>query len=190
MSALFVQIGHCFQKIDESVCGRRENYVFHFLAGREKFGGITVPSVGHEFVGNEIAVILGTYLFPLAVGADIEEGINLSLSVFFHFDSGHLHISVLQVGQPEADQFFQLAAIEAVNPQRIGKRKHFAHIDDRHVAFGKAGADASALLKSLSRIVGGGGGGRPDNASSGNGDPSKLGEAFAAIPEILKGQQK
>lgn len=53
-----------------------------------------------------------------------------------------------------------------------------------------AGADASALLKSLSRIVGGGGGGRPDNASSGNGDPSKLGEAFAAIPEILKGQQK
>jgi alanyl-tRNA synthetase len=48
------------------------------------------------------------------------------------------------------------------------------------------GIKAPAVLKELSKIVGGGGGGRPDSATAGAKNPEKLGEAFAALPEIVK----
>ncbi len=48
------------------------------------------------------------------------------------------------------------------------------------------GIKAPAVLKELSKIVGGGGGGRPDSATAGAKEPEKLGEAFAALPEIVK----
>ena len=48
------------------------------------------------------------------------------------------------------------------------------------------GIKAPAVLKELAKIVGGGGGGRPDSATAGAKNPEKLGEAFAALPEIVK----
>ncbi len=49
----------------------------------------------------------------------------------------------------------------------------------------KAGVKAPVVLKGVAKYVGGGGGGRPDSATAGAKDPSKLGEAFAALPEIV-----
>ncbi len=54
----------------------------------------------------------------------------------------------------------------------------------------KAGAHAGNLLKAISPIVGGGGGGRPDSATSGGKDASKLDEAIEAAADVLAKQIK
>jgi alanyl-tRNA synthetase len=48
------------------------------------------------------------------------------------------------------------------------------------------GAKAGDLVKEVCKIVGGGGGGRPDSATAGGKDESKLDEAFKAFSEIVK----
>ncbi len=48
------------------------------------------------------------------------------------------------------------------------------------------GIKAPAVLKELSKIVGGGGGGRPDSATAGAKKPEMLSEAFASLPSIIK----
>ena len=73
-----------------------------------------------------------------------------------------------------------------------------ACVNDGKVAFvacaGKdavaKGAHAGNLLKTAAKICGGGGGGRPDSASAGGRDASKLGEAMAAMPDALKAMLK
>ncbi len=50
----------------------------------------------------------------------------------------------------------------------------------------KAGVAAPAVLKGVAKYVGSGGGGRPDSATAGAKDASKLGEAFAALPSIVE----
>ena len=50
----------------------------------------------------------------------------------------------------------------------------------------KAGAHAGNILKEISAICGGKGGGRPDSAMSGGSDFSKIEEALAKVEEILK----
>jgi len=54
----------------------------------------------------------------------------------------------------------------------------------------KAGAHAGNLLREVSAITGGKGGGRPDSATSGGRDADKIGEALAAAEGILKGMLK
>lgn len=49
----------------------------------------------------------------------------------------------------------------------------------------KNGANAGLLLKEISPIAGGGGGGRPDSATSGIKMPEKIGEVFKKAEEIL-----
>jgi len=49
----------------------------------------------------------------------------------------------------------------------------------------KAGAHAGNILKDISAICGGKGGGRPDSAMSGGNDLSKINEALARVEEIL-----
>jgi alanyl-tRNA synthetase len=49
----------------------------------------------------------------------------------------------------------------------------------------KKGAHAGNLLKKLSAICGGGGGGRPDSAMSGGKLPEKVDEALAAAESVL-----
>lgn len=49
-----------------------------------------------------------------------------------------------------------------------------------------AGVRAGDLVKVAAKICGGGGGGRPDSATAGGRDASKLGEALAAVKETLK----
>ncbi len=50
------------------------------------------------------------------------------------------------------------------------------------------GAHAGNLVKAAAQTVGGGGGGRPDFATAGGRDPSKVADAVAAALEALKGQ--
>ncbi|MCQ2456793.1 MAG: alanine--tRNA ligase [Clostridia bacterium] len=54
----------------------------------------------------------------------------------------------------------------------------------------KAGAHAGNLLREVSAVTGGKGGGRPDSATSGGVDASKIGDALAAAEGILKGMLK
>lgn len=49
-------------------------------------------------------------------------------------------------------------------------------------------ANAGKLLSAISPIVGGGGGGRPDRASSGGKNPEKLDEAFIETDKVIKSQ--
>ena len=56
-------------------------------------------------------------------------------------------------------------------------------------ALGK-GLKAPEILKALSAYVGGGGGGRPDSATAGAKDASRLDEAFSALPEIISSKIK
>lgn len=49
------------------------------------------------------------------------------------------------------------------------------------------GANAGALVRELAKITGGGGGGRPDFATAGGKDPSKLDEALGQTATLLQG---
>ena len=48
------------------------------------------------------------------------------------------------------------------------------------------GVHAGNLVRDLARMVGGGGGGRPDMAQAGGRDASKLADALATVPQLLK----
>jgi alanyl-tRNA synthetase len=50
------------------------------------------------------------------------------------------------------------------------------------------GAHAGNLVRDAAKIVGGGGGGRPDFATAGGKEPGKVDEALAALEAIVKGQ--
>ena len=52
------------------------------------------------------------------------------------------------------------------------------------------GAHAGNILKQVSAITGGKGGGRPDSATSGGRDADKIGEALAAVADIVKAMLK
>lgn len=54
----------------------------------------------------------------------------------------------------------------------------------------KAGAHVGNLVKELARIAGGGGGGRPDFATAGGRDVTKIAEAMAAAEAAVQGQLK
>ena len=51
----------------------------------------------------------------------------------------------------------------------------------------KKGAHAGKIIKEVAKIVGGGGGGRPDSATAGGKNPAKLDEALAAVNGIVEG---
>jgi len=46
--------------------------------------------------------------------------------------------------------------------------------------------DCRALLRELTKLIGGGGGGKPEYAQGGGGDPTKLAEALQKAPDIIK----
>ena len=52
-----------------------------------------------------------------------------------------------------------------------------------------SGLHAGKLIKAVAALAGGGGGGRPEMAQAGGKDPSRLDEALAAAPEIVRGQR-
>jgi alanyl-tRNA synthetase len=54
----------------------------------------------------------------------------------------------------------------------------------------KRGLHAGEIVKSIARIVGGGGGGKPSIAQAGGRDLSKLPEALASVPDIVRQQLK
>ncbi len=51
-----------------------------------------------------------------------------------------------------------------------------------------AKANAGKILSAISPIVGGGGGGRPDRASSGGKNPEKLADALSAVDDVVRTQ--
>ena len=50
------------------------------------------------------------------------------------------------------------------------------------------GLKAGVLVKEVAQLCGGNGGGRPDFAMAGAKDQSKLDDALAAVPELVKKQ--
>src|SRR5699024_1484615 len=52
----------------------------------------------------------------------------------------------------------------------------------------KAGAHAGKIIKEVAKMCNGGGGGRPDNATAGGKDVSKLEEALEAVNNIVEAQ--
>ena len=52
----------------------------------------------------------------------------------------------------------------------------------------KAGAHAGKIIKEVAKMCGGGGGGRPGNATAGGKDPSQLGEGLGAVNKIVDAQ--
>ena len=52
----------------------------------------------------------------------------------------------------------------------------------------KAGAHAGKIVKEVAKLCGGGGGGRPDNATAGGKDVSRLEEALEAVNNIVEAQ--
>ena len=52
------------------------------------------------------------------------------------------------------------------------------------------GAHAGNIARAVSQMCGGNGGGRPDSAASGAKDASKIPDAIAAVPEIVRGMLK
>jgi alanyl-tRNA synthetase len=48
------------------------------------------------------------------------------------------------------------------------------------------GLKAGDLVREVARMVGGGGGGRPNMAQAGGNDPARLPEALAAVPELVR----
>ena len=49
----------------------------------------------------------------------------------------------------------------------------------------KKGAHAGKIIMEVAKIVGGGGGGRPDSATAGGKNPAKLEEALEAVNNIV-----
>ena len=50
------------------------------------------------------------------------------------------------------------------------------------------GVHSGKIIKEISAIAGGSGGGKPDMAQGGGKDASKIDEALAAVADVLKGQ--
>jgi alanyl-tRNA synthetase len=50
------------------------------------------------------------------------------------------------------------------------------------------GVHAGNLIREVSRIAGGGGGGRPDFAQAGGRDPAKVADALDAVPALVAAQ--
>ena len=73
--------------------------------------------------------------------------------------------------------------------------QYFAAVSDGKLNFAasagpdavKASAHAGNILKEISAICGGKGGGRPDSAMSGGRDLDKIDEALLRVEEILSG---
>ncbi|MSQ25677.1 MAG: alanine--tRNA ligase [Dehalococcoidia bacterium] len=66
----------------------------------------------------------------------------------------------------------------------IGDRPAFAAVVTKDLV--ARGYNAGAILREVAKIAGGGGGGRPDLAQAGGKDPSKIAEALALVPTLLK----
>ncbi len=74
-----------------------------------------------------------------------------------------------------------VCVIASVNSD--GSLKLVAGANDNAV---KAGVHAGNIIKAIAPVVGGKGGGRPNMAQAGGNDPSKIEEAFAMVPDLLK----
>ncbi len=79
-------------------------------------------------------------------------------------------------------------AVVAVLANIAGGRLTFAACCGKKAV--AAGAHAGNLLKQVSIVCGGNGGGRPDSASSGGKNPAALEEALAKVPEFLSAMLK
>lgn len=90
-------------------------------------------------------------------------------------DEGKLLVDRLVEKEPNA---VGLVAVSA-----NGKVTFYAKAGDEAVS---KGAHAGNLVREVSKIAGGGGGGSPNFAQAGAKDPSKAGEALAAAPSILQ----
>ena len=109
------------------------------------------------------------------------EGINV---IAYNFENGTVDMARSLCDDLKASDDNVVAVISVVT----GDKLLFASCCGKN-AVGK-GAHAGNILKAVSKITGGGGGGRPDSASSGGKDVTKLAEAFAEVPSIVRSMLK
>ncbi|MDR3076709.1 MAG: alanine--tRNA ligase [Synergistaceae bacterium] len=86
-----------------------------------------------------------------------------------------------RIKQMERDSVLLLAGVEDGNVSLIGMAS------DEAV---KRGVHAGNLVKEISAMIGGSGGGKPAMGQGGGRDPQRLGEALARVPEIVRAQLK
>ncbi|MGV3720304.1 MAG: DHHA1 domain-containing protein, partial [Actinomycetota bacterium] len=98
-----------------------------------------------------------------------------------------------ETGDPEAlkalvDQLVEKAVgVVILGGGANGKGVFIAKVGPEAAA---RGAHAGNLVREVAKLAGGGGGGRPEFAQAGAKDASKIGEAIAAVPELLQAQLK
>jgi len=99
-------------------------------------------------------------------------------------------VAVIEVKEPAtplrdlSDRIRQQRKVDAVllGARVDGRVQLVLNIDKALV---ERGLDAAQVIREISRLVGGGGGGRPDFAEAGGREPEKLGEALDAGQELL-----
>lgn len=111
-------------------------------------------------------------------------------------DIGGVELAISDLGEGEAQEASQSAdRLVEGKPLRVavvavaveGKAMFVAKAGPDAV---KKGAHAGNLVKELARITGGGGGGRPDFATAGGKDATKIAEALAAVEGVLRNSVK
>ena len=85
---------------------------------------------------------------------------------------------------PAARVILWFVAVDALMGAVIDSRPQFiATVTEDLVARGLKAGD---IIREVAKVVGGGGGGRPNMAQAGGKDASKLGEALAIVPELVE----
>jgi alanyl-tRNA synthetase len=100
-------------------------------------------------------------------------------------DVNGVKVVVYQVSEGEDPQVISLALIS-----RPGVVAVLGQVDKAVKVFVSRSADlkvdSQPVLKDIMKLVGGGGGGKPDFAQGGGGDPAKLPDALSKAPEIVR----
>ncbi len=89
-----------------------------------------------------------------------------------------------QMGDMLRDDEMVVAALAAINGDKISL---LAVCGDKAV---KAGVKAGELIKSITVITGGSGGGKPERAMGGAKDEMKLDDAFATVDDFVNAKVK
>jgi len=146
--------------------------------GEQVMAELRESAAAVEKLNSEIAMSKVSSLMDGAVDVD---GISLVAAEL----SGMTGDQIRSMGDALRDKYENIVALLAANAD--GKVI-------LSVVCGKAavkrGAHAGNIVKATAKIVGGGGGGRPDSAQAGGRDASKLPEALASVEATVRGMLK
>jgi len=113
-------------------------------------------------------------------GAKTVKGVKVVTGIFPDMSADELR----QMGDMLRDDEMVVAALAAINGDKISL---LAVCGDKAV---KAGVKAGELIKSITAITGGSGGGKPERAMGGAKDEMKLDDAFATVDDFVNAKVK